>query len=46
MQEEAVRIAVAGDEILLLTDTMDVLHQPIDRTSMDAQFVFVMIIGQ
>jgi hypothetical protein len=46
MREEVGRIVVAGDEILLLIDMMDVLHQPTARTSTDAQFVFVMIIGQ
>jgi hypothetical protein len=46
MREEVGLIVVAGDEILLLIDMMDVLHQPTARTSMDAPFVFVMIIGQ
>jgi hypothetical protein len=33
------------DEILVLIDMTDVLHQPTVRTSMDAPSVFVMIIG-
>jgi len=46
--EEALQIAVVGlakYEVLVLTDMMDALHQPIDRTSTDAQSVFVMIIA-
>jgi hypothetical protein len=46
MLEEEVLNVVAGVGILLLTDMMDVLHQPTAQMSMDAQFVFVMIIGQ
>lgn len=46
LEEEVARIVVAGVGILLLIDMMDVLHQPTARTSMDARFVFVMIIGQ
>jgi hypothetical protein len=46
LPEEAVLIAVAGVETLLLIDTMDVLHRPTAPTSMDGLFEFVMIIGQ
>jgi hypothetical protein len=46
LSEEAVLIAVAGVETLLLIDTMDVLHRPTAPTSMDGLFEFVMIIGQ
>jgi hypothetical protein len=46
LPEEAVLIAVAGVETLLLIDTMDVLPRPTGPTSMDGLFEFVMIIGQ
>jgi hypothetical protein len=48
IQEEALPIVVVGpvrDEIQVLIDMTDGLHQPTVLMSMDAQSVFVMIIG-